>query len=297
MGIRMEETRREALGRFLRTRRESLMPAQAGIASHRGRRTPGLRREEVAFLADIGVKWYARLECGDDIHPSESTLTGIASALQLSDAELDYILELSGVRQPLMNHEEGNPTADAHLEALVHQAHGVSATIADRILTPLFWNGLSDAIYDHSRFKRPVERNALVRALVDPDMIAFLGADREDIIIRGAGMLRLDQASGSPSPFADEIYERVKDNPLFQQAWTRRTVANDEPQPNVMVRSHAEVGRLNMHAVTFGISTRTGLVLRIVIAADNETARKFGQLEQIGKPQSRFAGASLRVCD
>ena len=95
------ETGRQALGRFLRERRERTSPEKVGIVSVRGRRTPGLRREEVAFLADIGVKWYARLEAGDEIHPSAATLTGIANALRLSNAELEYVLELAGVTQPL----------------------------------------------------------------------------------------------------------------------------------------------------------------------------------------------------
>ena len=95
------ETRHEALGHFLRQRREAVAPAQVGILSHRGRRTPGLRREEVAFLADIGVKWYARLEAGEEIHPSEATLAGIAAALQLSSAEFEYVRDLASLRSPL----------------------------------------------------------------------------------------------------------------------------------------------------------------------------------------------------
>src|SRR5579862_4258541 len=94
------ETSRQALGRFLRERRERIAPEAVGIASRRNRRTPGLRREEVAFLAEIGVKWYARLEAGDEIHPSAATLTGIAVALQLSNVELEYMLELAGLLRP-----------------------------------------------------------------------------------------------------------------------------------------------------------------------------------------------------
>ena len=100
---RMDETDRQALGRFLRERRERVKPEDVGISSARGRpETPGLRREEVvAFLADIGVNWYARLEAGDQIRPSPTTLAGIAVALQLSNTELEYMLELAGVRLPV----------------------------------------------------------------------------------------------------------------------------------------------------------------------------------------------------
>ena len=114
------ETGRQALGRFLRERRERTSPEAVGIVSVRGRRTPGLRREEVAFLADIGVKWYARLEAGDEIHPSAATLTGIATALRLSNAELEYVLELAGVRQPLATPSEVDLTIPEPIAALLN---------------------------------------------------------------------------------------------------------------------------------------------------------------------------------
>lgn len=296
MAAGLEESRREALGRFLRSRRESLEPDRVGILSRRGRRTPGLRREEVAFLADIGVKWYARLECGDEIHPSEATLAAVASALRLSKAELEYMRELAGLHRSPASEDDVDATAPGHLQALVREAQGICATVADRILTPLLWNSISDALYGHSRFKTIVERNALVRAFDDSEMIEFLGPFREDLIARAVGMLRLDKASSSPSPFADEVYEVVKDNPLFQDAWLRRTVASDEPHGDVLVRSHPRVGRVSMYGITFGIPMRSNLVLRTMIPADEETAAKFDVLAQLGRAQSALSGVSLSVC-
>ena len=169
------ETSRQALGRFLRERRERTSPEAVGIVSVRGRRTPGLRREEVAFLADIGVKWYARLEAGDEIHPSAATLTGIATALRLSNAELEYVLELAGVTQPLAIPGEIDLTIPESVLAFLNNLHGVAASIGDRILTPLRWNALSQALYGHSRHRLPVRRNALVRSLLDPGIHCIPG--------------------------------------------------------------------------------------------------------------------------
>jgi len=123
------EPRRQALGHFLRERRASLTPEQVGISSQRGRRTPGLRREEVAFLADIGVKWYARLEAGDDIHPSEATLTGIAVALRLSTTEFEYMLDLAGLRRPPFNDSSQTKTPPETLRAFVGGIHGAAAAV------------------------------------------------------------------------------------------------------------------------------------------------------------------------
>jgi transcriptional regulator with XRE-family HTH domain len=276
------ETRREALGRFLRERREALAPEQVGISSHRGRRTPGLRREEIAFLADIGVKWYARLEAGDEVHPSAATLTGIASALQLSNAELEYMLELAGLRHPAIAAEETTLAVPQPLAGLLDMIRGVSVAICDRILTPLHWNQTADAIYNFSRIASPVERNGLVRALFDPEFIEFLGPERNELVFRAVGMFRLNYSSASPSPLANEVYERVKGEPLFQEAWNRRVIAAELTYEAVTVRQHPIVGRIDMYGVDFGISMRGDLLVRLMIPANDETAKKFGHLERLG---------------
>src|SRR5262245_18200332 len=77
------EVRRRELGTFLRSRRERLRPEQAGLPPSRRRRTPGLRREEVAQLAGVGVTWYTWLEQGRDIRPSAQVLDAVGRTLQL----------------------------------------------------------------------------------------------------------------------------------------------------------------------------------------------------------------------
>lgn len=275
------ETRREALGRFLRQRREALAPEQVGISSHRGRRTPGLRREEVAFLADIGVKWYARLEAGDEIHPSAATLTAVAVALRLSDAELEYMLDLAGLRQPTVRRTAPTTVPDA-LRAFVTGTEEVAATLCDRILTPLLWNATSEGVYGHSRYETPVERNGLVRLLSDSDFIAFVGAAREELLAKAVGMFRLNYSSPSPSAHAAAVYERVKEEPLFQQLWKHRIVANDLSSNEVSVRNHAVVGTLQVYTVDFGIAQRGDLFARVLIPANDATASKLAQLRRLG---------------
>jgi transcriptional regulator with XRE-family HTH domain len=276
----LAETRREALGRFLRKRRETIAPEDVGIASRRGRRTPGLRREEVAFLADIGVKWYARLEAGDDIHPSESTLIGIANALQLSAAEFEYMIDLAGLRHVTDSDVEVKTVIPDPVSALLDSMHGVAATVGDKILTPLRWNALADAVYGHSRFKHPIERNALVRSLFDADFIEFLDSDRDELVFRAVGMFRLNYSSQRPSPFAAAVYERAKDHPLFQQAWSQRIVAGELTNERVTVRNHPLVGRVAVFAIDFSTPMRPDLMMRTLVPSDEETAAKFSRLAQ-----------------
>src|SRR5260221_1575847 len=83
----MADPRRSEFGDFLRSRREKLTPKSVGLPSGRRRRTAGLRREEVAELAGIGVDWYIRLEQGRTVSPSVTTIDALARALRLRKAE------------------------------------------------------------------------------------------------------------------------------------------------------------------------------------------------------------------
>ena len=86
---------RGELGAFVRRQREALAPAQVGLPHGRRRRTPGLRRSEVAALADISVEYLTRIEQGRDTHPSPPVLAALAKALLLSDEDVDYLHRLA----------------------------------------------------------------------------------------------------------------------------------------------------------------------------------------------------------
>src|SRR5262245_64430867 len=92
-----DELRRRELGTFLRSRRERIRPEEVGLHSIRRRRTPGLRREEVAQLAGVGVTWYTWLEQGRDIRPSAQVLDAIARTLQFTAPEHSHLFTLAGV--------------------------------------------------------------------------------------------------------------------------------------------------------------------------------------------------------
>ena len=90
----MADPRRSALGDFLRSRREKLSPEAVGLPNRRRRRTPGLRREEVAELSGIGVDWYIRLEQGRSVTPSVTTIDALARALRLGKVEHAHLRAL-----------------------------------------------------------------------------------------------------------------------------------------------------------------------------------------------------------
>ena len=95
-----EVERRRELGDFIRAQRERVAPASVGVIAARRRRTPGLRREEVAELAGLSTTWYTWIEQGRDVSVSPTALARLARALRLGRAQRQYLFELAGKRDP-----------------------------------------------------------------------------------------------------------------------------------------------------------------------------------------------------
>ena len=117
------------LGAFLRSRRERLTPAEAGLPRTGRRRTPGLRREELAVLAGISATWYTYLEQGRDVQASDQVLGAIAVALGLDPSEKDHLFRLAG-RAPAEAPEETLPDEVAAVPGLLgpNPAYVIGAT-------------------------------------------------------------------------------------------------------------------------------------------------------------------------
>src|ERR1700761_3756018 len=136
----MENEKRRELGDFLRVRRGRLTPESVGLTAHRRRRTPGLRREEVAELAGIGVDWYIRLEQGRPVTPSLGTIDALARALRLSEAEHQHLRALAGGGgRKLFQPEPAPPT----LLRLLHSLHQ-PAYVTGRRRDLLAWNAAAE---------------------------------------------------------------------------------------------------------------------------------------------------------
>src|SRR6201996_871958 len=109
MAVASSPSRRDELRAFLRSRRARLSPSDVGLSDDGGRRrTPGLRREELAAVAGVGVSWYTWLEQGRDINPSPEVLDAVAHALQLDPAERRTLFALARTELPLADDVAGS---------------------------------------------------------------------------------------------------------------------------------------------------------------------------------------------
>lgn len=166
------------LSEFLTRHRKKLTPVDVGLPSHGPRRTPGLRREEVAALAGVGLTWYTWFEQGRDIQVSEKFLLSVAYALKLDDAECSHLFLLAHKRPP---------PPEAHqlvsVTPLIQQLMDDLATRPAYVLNlrwdVIAWNTAADDLFGFKAREREI-RNILRMVFADPDMRRCLPAWRDD---------------------------------------------------------------------------------------------------------------------
>src|ERR1700747_2374260 len=144
----MSDPSRSEFGNFLRSRRAKLNPKSVGLPDGRRRRAPGLRREEVAELAGIGVDWYVRLEQGRAVSPSVTTVDALARALRLSKTEHAHLKALARDGDVRAFAIEQVPQAIARMTANLN----APAYVTGRRWDLLTWNSAAEEVFAFSRF-------------------------------------------------------------------------------------------------------------------------------------------------
>jgi transcriptional regulator with XRE-family HTH domain len=157
---------RKELAEFLRARREATRPEQAGLPVGRGRRTPGLRREEVAMLAGVSVTWYTWLEQGRRINASHDVLLAIGRALRLDDAGLDHLIALT---EPGTASIEAPAEAPSALLRLIDSMMPAPAYVLGPHWEFVAWNTAQQRLYPRIVELDPPRRNLLWVLYCDQD--------------------------------------------------------------------------------------------------------------------------------
>jgi transcriptional regulator with XRE-family HTH domain len=164
--------RRAELAAFLRSRRERITPEQAGLPPGSRRRTPGLRREEVAQLSGVGVTWYTWLEQGRQINASPQVLGAVARTLLLDQAEREHLFRLADLPDTASTAggakagcEQVLPEAQEILDALVP----MPASVVNERFDLLAWNAAYEALWPNVTGAAPAERNVLWQVFTYPD--------------------------------------------------------------------------------------------------------------------------------
>lgn len=251
-----------ALGEFLRARREQLRPEDAGLEVAGHRRTPGLRREEVALLAGISTDYYLRLEQGRDRTPSVQVVEAIGRVLQLDSDEAAYLHTLA---RPRPRRGPGRPAEKVPPGTLRLLASlPMPAFVQDRYLNVLAANPMAQAL---SPSMRPGV-NRLLAAFLDPAE-KDLHEDWEQSTAAAVGQLRASMGSETDDPrMAALVGELSMKSDRFRRLWARQDVVRRAGGPARM--HHPEVGDLELHREKLIVAGADGQVL-VVYHADPGT--------------------------
>ena len=207
MPARTLARKRTDLSDFVTRHRKKLTPADVGLPTTRGRRTPGLRREEVAALAGVGLTWYTWFEQGRDIQVSESFLLGVAKALKLDDAECNHLFLLAHRRLPPPEACQW-PTVGPMIQQLLDDLTGRPAYVSNLRWDVIAWNAAADRLFGFSG-RVQGDRNIIRMVFADPDLRRRLPAWREDAP-RLLAQFRYDLAAAPDDPAMLWLVEELK---------------------------------------------------------------------------------------
>jgi len=217
------DRRRRELGAYLRSRRERLTPADVGIACGLRRRTPGLRREEVALLAGVGTTWYTWLEQGRQVRPSAEALLAIATALRLDPAERQHLFILADRPEPVRA-RPAEERVDESLSRMLASLVAQPAYVMGRRWDVLAWNRAAVLVFCDYGALEGDTRNIMHLLFTDPRQRRLM-VDWDALAHAALGLFRADCAKyfGDPA-FERLIAELTRRSPEFRQWWPQRDV-------------------------------------------------------------------------
>jgi transcriptional regulator with XRE-family HTH domain len=267
----IESERRALLRAFLRDRRSRLQPQDVGLTRGGHRRSPGLRREEVAILAGMSVNWYAQLETGANDTISPAALDSVARTLRLSEPERLYLGALTRVPLPAPRHSDSIPIPD-RLLAFLEELKDRPAVIWNRCRDAVAWNAMTTSMFHYSFDNPSFHRNGWWRIFKHPNR-ERIWADWESAAHRAVAALRW-QFSRDPEAVYDLLLDLQQCN-VFQELWQSDSAVTDwmlTPAPDVAVQIPNRPPLL-LEPVTLLLPGSDEYMLQIHRRFDPETAR------------------------
>jgi transcriptional regulator with XRE-family HTH domain len=269
-----DELRRRELGGFLRSRRERISPGDVGLPVMGRRRTPGLRREEVAQLAGVGVTWYTWLEQGREIQASAQVVVAIARTLMLDPHERTHLFTLAGIVDPAaaQDHQVVPPVVQLMLDKL----EPYPAAVQNARFDILAYNRTYGRLIDDLDSMPVQDRNSLWLVFTHPAWQRAL-VDWERDAERLVAQYRAAMAEHMAEPAWKCHLKRLQEaSPKFAELWERHEVA--APEGRTKVFRNPQVGLMRMDFTYLWLGERVGTRLATYAPADDETRARLHAL-------------------
>jgi transcriptional regulator with XRE-family HTH domain len=285
--------RRRQLRDFLMARRAAVLPESVGLSAGRRRRTPGLRREELAALAGVSVTWYTWLEQGRDIRASLDTLERVAQALRLTDTDTRHLFLLAGVGRPDHPSNERSRELDQGIRGVLDAFHGPAFVVNPAWDVEAF-NDIADRVYEFSNCDGPFSRNHIWRLFMDKKRRG-LYVNLDVLAETAVGLLRTVYARRESDPYVERLIQSlIEGSPGFRVLWSAQRTAPLTPD-RVQLRVPG-LGEVHVTSVRLPVPGWDDYVLFLLPPADPKSADLMARLvaRGEGRRRSRPAAAGLR---
>ncbi|WP_410658635.1 helix-turn-helix transcriptional regulator [Amycolatopsis sp. lyj-112] len=267
---RVAQVRRHELAAFLRSRRERITPDQVGLPISGRRRTPGLRREEVAQLAGVGVTWYTWLEQGRDINASDQVLEAISRTLRLDPHEHLHLFTLAGAPEPPL--EKDCKLLSDNVYRMMAKLEPFPVCVRNARCDILAYNRAYNWLMGDVDSIAFEERNTMIQCLTNPEWRRRL-PDWETNLPRVIAGFRAAMAEHLAEPAWKNLVKRLRqESELFERMWKEHDVSSERI---VLKRYlHPDVGLLRFEFSYLYLGRRSEISLATLTPADEETAAK-----------------------
>jgi transcriptional regulator with XRE-family HTH domain len=281
---------RSEFGVTLRTWRERLRPTDVGLPAGTRRRTPGLRREEVAGLAGVSVDYLTRLEQGRGPHPSDAVLGALARALRITDAERDHLFRLAGGAPPLPGRIRS--AVRPSVLRLMDRFTDLPVLLLDAKTDVLAWNPMSLALFGDLSAIPPARRN-MARLAFGPEPPPTGGDEAEQERLNRAMVSDLRRAAAR---YPDDpgmralVADLRASSPTFARLWALREL-DERHDENKKIR-HPELGLIHLDCDTLQVYADDQILLIYSAAPGTPAADALDLLRVVGLQRVSGLGVS-----
>ncbi|MEU8852392.1 helix-turn-helix transcriptional regulator [Streptomyces sp. NPDC048564] len=275
--------RRHELAAFLRHRREHITPEQVGLPRGRRRRTPGLRREEVAQLAAVGVTWYTWLEQARDIQVSVQVLDALARTLMLDPSERSHLFQLAGAVDPTP--ATTCPSVTPAMRAVLEQLEPYPACLQNSRYDILAHNRTYGLLLCDLEAVPPEDRNCLILSYTHEEWQSSI-VHLEEVQRLMAARFRAAMAGHLAEPVWKMLLKRLRaESPQFCEAWDRHEVVAHRSKRKEFLNRH--VGRVVVDHTDLWLSPEVGPRMVTYVPADEESRERLEKLHEIALSGAR----------
>ncbi|XVQ83145.1 helix-turn-helix transcriptional regulator [Microbispora siamensis] len=261
-------TRREELAAFLRSRRERIRPEDVGLPPGLRRRTPGLRREEVAQLAGVGVTWYTWLEQGRPINASVQVLDAIARTLRLDAAEREHLYRLADMPEIADPAGDGDGL-DAEVHTILRHLDPLPACVYNGRYDLLAWNAAFASIFAGVIGQPAGHRNVLWRICTMPDCCCPL-VNKDEELPQMVATLRAAFGRHVGEPAWTGFVTRLSAaSPDFARMWATHDVAR--PGVRMKLFKHSSVGLIRLTSTSMALAAPPETRVVVYTPMDDES--------------------------